>query len=84
MLPRKSYVYDVMHRTLVTGLIGLGAFTGGLLVYKTYEYFTVIKPLKEQRVKMMREEQMLAEQQARELNTRENELVQQQKQAESM
>ena len=40
MLPRKSYVYDVMHRTLVTGLIGLGAFTGGLLVYKTYEYFT--------------------------------------------
>ena len=46
--------------------------------------FSVIKPLKEQRVKMMREEQMLAEQQARELNTRENELVQQQKQAESM
>jgi hypothetical protein len=39
-LLRKSYVYDVMHMTLVTGLIGLGAFTGGLLVYKTYEYFT--------------------------------------------
>ena len=71
-IPKQGIWQNIMKKTILNGLIGLTLFGGVLMTYRVYEYYTVIKPLKEERIQIIRQVEMLAQRESDELYAREH------------
>lgn len=58
--PSKAYIADLLHKGVVTSLLGLTFAGAGLCSWNIYSYLSVIKPERD-RQKRLREQQILEE-----------------------
>ncbi|KAL5010394.1 hypothetical protein ScPMuIL_012699 [Solemya velum] len=61
-IPKKGKIYDTLHRTIVSGLMGITAIGTVFLGYHIYSYLTVIRPIQMEKLRREKEDELALEQ----------------------